>query len=934
MAPKKKAAKAETKKADAPAKTEEKVEEQAEEKADAKATEAEKPAEEPTKDDTKIEAKEEKKEDAKIEAKEEAKEEAKDDAKPEKEETKAEEGGDAEMKEEAEAEPEEPVFKEEEDAAEDKRAKIKTGTSMLNLSTATPNAMISEDERLLMCLCDGGCQNLLSGVRSTVGLKAGRYMFEFKILEMLNFYESGGGRRGSKPENLIRVGFSLAGSDSLLVDGDGQLFFDSDGNFVHGKNKTNLRTRFNWGNNICVVLNLDEKSPHKNTVSLFRDGVRFCDPQPLPESFVGKALFPTISYKNVTLQMNFGPSPKKALPFKCRMIIDAATADVQVVTAPATGKDGKAEVLFPVGIPDHGIFDYMDQFLEEHPKYLELSDRKMLAWAASSGVRQGSARPASNDKPGMNFGIPSMDDFSAQKALLAVVPALKRDVVCMELNANLQAAERARALKRFPVSDFKRVAVVAMGDPSDAFKARIHKTMLDEKVEQAAKDKKKADEDKAWKKQQEEREQSKKRKAEDEETKDAEDGAAEEEKKEEDEKEEEEKPVELTAEEKAVCFRKTEVPDIAPATLTKNFASYSIPAKDEGFDEIRYVWSKPDACASKLKEWLLENKRTQRIDDLEPSEWFKERWTAWGKALAEWEQAQKDAQEAAKKKKTEEKKDEGAKEGEEEANKGAEFDEMDVDVFKHENINDIGNGQPLFANFAYEDWTLMSLRYELHLLVHAFRHDVNDADRQSFHESHFTYYYEKYFGKSFPDLKLMNLDSLGGLCELIKETANLNDKTKFVEVVLAEDAPIDKILRQTEQHRRERQQCVDAGDESASLKFTKPAPKYQAGGRGGYQGRAGGAAGGGRDQQWDRNSARGGNSDRGGSSWGSSSYGDKNASYDRGSSGGQEKRSYGGRDDSSQSKYPRNDQGGSNRGYDSRPGGGAGTYGSDRRGYR
>merc|ERR1712039_1127477 len=211
------------------------------------------------------------------------------------------------------------------------------------------------------------------------------------------------------------------------------------------------------------------------------------------------------------------------------------------------------------------------------------------------------------------------------------------------------------------------------------------------------------------------------------------------------------------------------------------------------------------------------------------------------------------------------------------------------------------------------------------------------GDRQSFHESHLAFYYEKYFGKPFPDLKLMNLESFGGLCDLIKETTTLNGNTKFVEVALPEDAPIDKLLRQTEQHRRERQQCVDAGDESASLKFTKPAPKYQGGrGGGGYQGRSSG--GGGRDQQWDRNNSRGGNSDRGGSSWGSSSYGDKNASYNRASSGGQEKRSYGGRDESSysQSKYSRNDSGGGSRGYESRSGGGGsgGGYGNDRRGYR
>merc|ERR1711972_1272080 len=113
------------------------------------------------------------------------------------------------------------------------------------------------------------------------------------------------------------------------------------------------------GNNICVILNLDEKSPHKNTVSLF-----------------------------------------------------------------------------PVGIPDQGIFDYVDQFLEENPKYLELSDRKMLAWAASSGVRGRSSWPVSNDKPGMNLGIQALDDGSAQKTITALLPALNKDVLCLELDGN------------------------------------------------------------------------------------------------------------------------------------------------------------------------------------------------------------------------------------------------------------------------------------------------------------------------------------------------------------------------------------------------------------------------------------------------------------------------------------------------------------------
>merc|ERR1712113_1073884 len=69
-----------------------------------------------------------------------------------------------------------------------------------------------------------------------------------------------------------------------------------------------------------------------------------------------------------------------------------------------------------------------------------------------------------------------------------------------------------------------------------------------------------------------------------------------------------------------------------------------------------------------------------------------------------------------------------------------EFDEDEVDVLTV-NVDDIGNGKPLFANFEYEDWTLLGLRYEFHLLLHAFRRDVDDVDRQSFHESHLDFYY-------------------------------------------------------------------------------------------------------------------------------------------------------------------------------------------------
>merc|ERR1712032_124305 len=103
----------------------------------------------------------------------------------------------------------------------------------------------------------------------------------------------------------------------------------------------------------------DETSPNANTVSLFIDGKRATQPQALPEALKGKALFPTVAFKNMTVHANFGPQPLAALPFTCRMINDAAAKDASVV-AEAKPKDGKYEVVFPVGLPDEGTFKWLD----------------------------------------------------------------------------------------------------------------------------------------------------------------------------------------------------------------------------------------------------------------------------------------------------------------------------------------------------------------------------------------------------------------------------------------------------------------------------------------------------------------------------------------------------------------------------------------------
>merc|ERR1712125_284871 len=82
--------------------------------------------------------------------------------------------------------------------------------------------------------------------------------------------------------------------------------------------------------------------------------------------------------------------------------------------------------------------------------------------------------------------------------------------------------------------------------------------------------------------------------------------------------------------------------DLSFKDLSASFASFTLPTKEEGFDEIRYVWQKDEACAEYLKQWILEQKLTQRVEDLEPGAWFKEQWGEWHKVVQDWKQKQSD----------------------------------------------------------------------------------------------------------------------------------------------------------------------------------------------------------------------------------------------------------------------------------------------------
>merc|ERR1719183_2526788 len=125
---------------------------------------------------------------------------------------------------------------------------------------------------------------------------------------------------------------------------------------IFNQKKTKCSMSFGKDCVVAVVLNLDVASPNGNTVSLFKDGVRASQPQPLPDALKDVPLFPAVSFKSTTVHLNFA-APAVPLPFTCRSVQEASSKDAAVKQA-ETATDGKYTVLFPVCMPDEGAFDW------------------------------------------------------------------------------------------------------------------------------------------------------------------------------------------------------------------------------------------------------------------------------------------------------------------------------------------------------------------------------------------------------------------------------------------------------------------------------------------------------------------------------------------------------------------------------------------------
>eukprot|EP00913_Durusdinium_trenchii_P018648 g17523.t1 len=88
---------------------------------------------------------------------------------------------------------------------------------------------------------------------------------------------------------------------------------------------------------------------------------------------------------------------------------------------------------------------------------------------------------SSNDKPSFAYNVPSMDDGSIQRVIKSIAPVVPRNYVVMEVKSNLVKEERLETLKHFNTPNFKKVALVIMGEPDLDFKQKSYTSLLEKK---------------------------------------------------------------------------------------------------------------------------------------------------------------------------------------------------------------------------------------------------------------------------------------------------------------------------------------------------------------------------------------------------------------------------------------------------------------------
>merc|ERR1719215_474920 len=105
------------------------------------------------------------------------------------------------------------------------------------------------------------------------------------------------------------------------------------------------------------------------------------------------------------------------------------------------------------------------------------------------------------------------------------------------------------------------------------------------------------------------------------------------------------------------------------------------------------------------------------------------------------------------------------------------------DVFGFDDVDDVGTGEPLFSRFTADDWALLNIRVELHLLAHSFTKDAGDDDRIGMHVNHLGFYYNKYFKKPMA-VKSNDIEDIKDFLYRVRDTVRLYPKNQVLEPLL------------------------------------------------------------------------------------------------------------------------------------------------------
>jgi len=267
----------------------------------------------------------------------------------------------------------------EEDAGIDKRARMKDRLQF-NEASCTPGSLISHAGTVLSTLqadgratvLNGGCLNvgLLSKISSSTTSKGGRYYVELKFLDTPNGCRLGlipGTKHGVKDPCESFFGFDVVSGDAYLTS---------------TKVKRLGTTRAMRSDVVGLLINLDDKSENRNTISTFINGKRGCEPLALPD-FEGNIVFPVVFTKGSAVSVNCSTKIWKPLPFHVRMLGDAAKADVEQVGGAVSSTETEFVMLCGVDTADAAL-----KYVSSHGagEWRLISGKAVETWAERSSV--------------------------------------------------------------------------------------------------------------------------------------------------------------------------------------------------------------------------------------------------------------------------------------------------------------------------------------------------------------------------------------------------------------------------------------------------------------------------------------------------------------------------------------------------------------------